>query len=91
MNEPDCACCHDNEKYQFDFALPGVGRKDIDIQATEEGFCLKATRDGMDYSACYPLSRQVDTEKVKATYKDGLLRLEMPLKNPVRARKIAVN
>jgi len=87
---PVSAIYHDAEKYLIDAQMPGVRKKDIDIEATELSFCIKGQKRNVLYSACYNLAHEVDLKKVEAVFKDGVLALKLPLKRPVKTVKIAL-
>jgi len=76
--------------------LPGVEKKDIKINATEEGIEIKVEKKDeiknedkkkglyryeRSYAGFYryiPLPEGVDTEKINASYNNGVLELKMP-------------
>jgi HSP20 family protein len=87
---PVNAIYHDAEKYLIEAQLPGVKKKDIDIEATEVSFCIKGQKKNVLYSACYNLAHEVDLKKVEAIFKDGVLGLKLPLKKTVKTVKIAL-
>lgn len=43
-----------------------------------------------DYERSFRISDQIDKNKIEATYKDGVLRLNLPKAEEAKARKIAV-
>lgn len=90
MINPVSVIYHDAEKYLIEGQLPGVKKKDIEIEATETSFCIKGQKKNILYSACYNLSHEVDLKKVEALFKDGVLSLKLPLKKPVKTVKITV-
>jgi HSP20 family protein len=87
---PEICGCQDNEKYTFEMEVPGVKRKDIDVQVTDDGFSLKAEKDDMIYTGCICLSNEIKQEKTTGTYKEGMLILELPYKEPIKSRKLAI-
>jgi HSP20 family protein len=90
MINPVSAIYHDAEKYLIEAQLPGVKKKDIEIEATEMSFCIKGLKKNVLYSACYNLAHEVDLKKIEAVFKDGVLSLKLPLKKPVKTVKIAL-
>jgi len=44
-----------------------------------------------DYERTFTLSDEIDREKIKATVKQGVLRLELPKAEKVKPKKIAIN
>jgi HSP20 family protein len=90
LANPVSTIYHDAEKYLIEAQLPGVKKKDIEIEATEVSFCIKGQKKNVLYSACYNLAHEVDLKKVEAVFKDGVLGLKLPLKKPVKTVKIAL-
>lgn len=44
-----------------------------------------------DYERTFTLSDEIDRDKIKATVKQGVLRLELPKSEKVKPKKIAIN
>ena len=80
---------HDAQKYLIEAQLPGVRKKDIEIEATEMSFCIRGLKKNILYSACYSLAHEVNLKKVEAEFKDGVLSLKLPLKKPIEMVKIS--
>jgi HSP20 family molecular chaperone IbpA len=80
---PKYGISYENEKYILRVALPGVVKSDIEMKALEDFFTLRATRDTILYRLDLDLDFQVETEKIKAEYKEGLLRVEFTPYNPM--------
>ncbi|MGZ4902997.1 MAG: Hsp20/alpha crystallin family protein [Halobacteriota archaeon] len=76
---PDAVFYHDSETYTIVVELPGVHKKDIKFEAMENGFCLTAPRDDIEYRGCWVLPLKTDPEKAVATYSNGLLKATIPL------------
>jgi HSP20 family molecular chaperone IbpA len=87
---PVSAIYHDSEKYLIEAQLPGVKKKDVQIEATEISFSIKGQKKNVLYSAYYSLAHEVDLKKVEAVFKDGVLSLNMPLKKTIKTVKIAL-
>lgn len=84
--------------------LPGVNKKDLDISVTENTVSLKGKssheekEEKGNYYRCeisrgyftrtVTLPQDVDTDKVKATFKDGVLELTMPKVQKSRRRAV---
>ena len=87
--------------------LPGIKPEDIEISVTEDTLNLKAeTReDSVDtdenyqrvekrsrsFSRSISLPCRIIAEEVKATFKDNILRIELPKCKPKKARGVVVN
>ena len=87
---PVSAIYHDSEKYMIEAQLPGVKKKDIQIEATEISFSIQGQKKNVMYSAYYSLAHEVDLKKVEAIFKDGVLSLNLPLKKTIKTLKIAL-
>jgi HSP20 family molecular chaperone IbpA len=85
--------------------MPGVGKDRLHLQVDQDSLLIegelqvtvpeamealyadvRATR----YSRSFALSRELDTEKIEASLKDGVLRLHIPKRAEVRPRKVEV-
>lgn len=85
--------------------MPGVARDTVDITLenrvlTLRGSFAERNREGWraiyseyaegDYERAFTLSEDIDREKINATFKNGVLRLELPKAETAKTRKIAV-
>ncbi len=86
--------------------LPGIKPEDIEISVTEDTLNLKAEtiEDSVDqgedfqriekrsrsFSRSISLPCRIIAEEVKATYKDNILRIELPKCKPKKARGVVV-
>ncbi|NIU81379.1 hypothetical protein GWN63_03930 [Candidatus Bathyarchaeota archaeon] len=70
--------------------MPGVEKKDIQVNVSEQSFCVRGSREDIDFLGCWSLAHPVNEEKAKAKYKNGLLYAIMPLKKPLKGKKIPV-
>ena len=86
--------------------LPGVNREDINIDINNETLTLKGEkkfeektekenyvrveRSYGSFSRTFALSDKVDTENVKASYKDGVLEVTLPKKEEAKPKEIKV-
>ena len=95
----------DGDGYVVELALPGVKSEDIDIQLTGttlsiSGEIKRAVPEGSRYLVCQrqagpfqtsvTLSDAADSAQVKATFEDGLLRLEVPKSEASKPKRIAL-
>ncbi|MFD2740565.1 Hsp20/alpha crystallin family protein [Sulfitobacter aestuarii] len=85
--------------------MPGVAAEDIDVTLerqvltltgrvkphTPEGYRRLSSeyREG-DYTRVFTLSDEVDQKKIKADFKNGVLRLELPRASEAKPKKISV-
>jgi HSP20 family molecular chaperone IbpA len=63
--------------------LPGVALKRIKMKALKDFFMLQAERDNIIYGLELNLNFEVDPKKTKASYHEGLLRVEFELLDPL--------
>jgi HSP20 family protein len=87
---PDAVFYHDGETYTITVELPGVHKKDIEFEAMENGFCLTAPRDDVEYKGCWVLMLKADPEKATATFSNGLLKAIIPLAERVEGFKVPI-
>ena len=94
-------------EYHLTAEIPGLKKEDISVsfdhnrltisgkresEKEEEGkyFYVKETSTG-SFSRSFTLPREVDEEKIEATYKDGVLTLKMPIRETSKTKKIKVH
>jgi HSP20 family molecular chaperone IbpA len=85
--------------------MPGVDEKSVDITLeknvltingtveteTPDNYSLSyAEYESGDYERSFNLSNEIDREKIEATVKNGVLRLNLPKAAPAKTRKITV-
>lgn len=86
--------------------LPGVNKEDLDISLTKEALVLKgevkreeetkeanyylSERSYGSFSRTIPLPVEVDTERVKASFKNGILELVIPKKEESKPKEIKI-
>jgi HSP20 family protein len=87
---PDAVFYHDAETYTIVVELPGVHKKDIIFEAMENGFCLTAPRDDIEYRGCWVLMLKTDPEKATATFSNGLLKVTIPIAQRVAGVKVPI-
>lgn len=87
--------------------LPGVSKEDVSVEVTENVLTLKGERkiekeeaDGIYYrkerlygkfQRSFTLPVETDAEKIKASYRDGVLILEVPKPEEKKPKQIAIN
>ena len=67
---------------QIEVVLPGVEKKDITFKITENGFYVKATKEGVEYADSYSVCCPVSPEKAVANYSNGVLKVTVPYQQP---------
>jgi HSP20 family protein len=87
--------------------LPGVDPKDVDVRVENNVLTLRGERkldsdvkkEGYhrveraygSFGRSFTLPTVVDTEKIKAEYKDGVLRLTLPKREEAKAKQISIS
>jgi HSP20 family protein len=87
--------------------LPGVDAKDVDIRVENNVLTLRGERKFESevkkeayqrveraygsFSRSFTLPNAVDTEKIKADYTDGVLRLSLPRKEEAKPKQITIS
>ena len=87
--------------------LPGVDPKDVDVRVENNILTLSGERKLENevkrenyhrveraygsFTRSFTLPNVVDTEKIKAEYQDGLLRMTLPKKDEARPKQISIN
>jgi HSP20 family protein len=82
---------HDNENYYIQIELPGVKKEDIELQVSEQGFCIKGPREDIEFSCCYQLAHEVVHTRAKAKFENGLLDVVIPLTHPVSGIRVKID
>jgi HSP20 family molecular chaperone IbpA len=79
-----CGWADDEHKqYRIEVELPGVDKDTITLKMHEDSFFLKGEADNMVYVGSYAVCCPVKPSEAKATYKNGLLKVEVPFKDPL--------
>ena len=88
---PDICIDHDDKAYYIEVELPGVTKENVGLSVGEQSFCIEAVRDkDMVYLGCFSLAHAVNEDKAKAKFLNGLLRVEVPLKAPIKGKRIPI-
>jgi HSP20 family protein len=82
----------ENRKLVVEFAIPGAPTDTVDVKILEDSVHLAAPgRDNIEYVSSLALGWPVKPGKAEATYENGLLRIEVPFKDPMEdAVKVAI-
>jgi HSP20 family protein len=73
----------ENRKLIVEFAIPGAPAETVDVKILEDSVHLTAPAKDIDYVASLALGWPVKPDKADATYEYGLLRIEVPFKDPM--------
>jgi HSP20 family protein len=80
-----------NHKLVVEFSIPGAPTDTINLKMLEDSVHLTAPARDIEYVAALALGWPVKPDKAEATYEHGLLRIEVPLKDPMEdAVKVAI-
>ena len=81
----------ENHKLVVEFAIPGAPTDTIEVKILEDSIHLTAPARDIEYVSALALGWPVKPDKAEATYEHGLLRVEVPFKDPMEdAVKIAI-
>jgi HSP20 family protein len=90
---PDTVAYADGERRMLilEFAVPGAPTETIDVKILRDSVHLLAPARDIEYVSALALGWPVKPDKAEATYVNGLLRIEVPFKDPMEdAVKVAV-
>src|SRR3982074_2639134 len=81
----------EHDRLIVEFAIPGAPTETTDVKVLEDSVHLLAPARAIDYVSALALGWPVKPNKAEATYENGLLRIEVPFKDPMEgAGKIAI-
>ncbi|NHJ86041.1 MAG: Hsp20/alpha crystallin family protein [Asgard group archaeon] len=82
----DCGCDCDeieNDHYHISVELPGVKKKDINLQVIKTGMRVRAKKGkNIEYVSELKFLCDADYENASAKYEDGLLMIDVPFACP---------
>ena len=70
-------------KLIIEFAIPGAPADTIDVKILEDSVHLTAPARDFEYVSALALGWPVKPDKAEASYENGLLRIEVPFKDPM--------
>jgi HSP20 family protein len=82
---PDSVVYADEENLKLvaEFAIPGAPADTVDVKVLEDSIHLFAPARDIEYVSSLALGWPVKPEKAEAIYELGLLRIEVPFKDPM--------
>jgi HSP20 family molecular chaperone IbpA len=81
----------ETHKLVVEFAIPGAPSDTVDVKILEDSVHLTAPARNIEYVAALAIGWPVKPYKDEATYENGLLRIEVPFKDPMEdAVKVAI-
>jgi len=90
---PSTVAYADEEKNKLvvEFAIPGAPTETVDLKLLPDSIHLTAPARDIEYVSALALAWPVKPDKAEATYEHGLLRIEVPFKDPMEdAVKVAI-
>ncbi|MDP3178634.1 MAG: Hsp20/alpha crystallin family protein [Spirochaetaceae bacterium] len=90
---PNTVVYSDEERLKLvvEFAIPGAPAETVDVKILEDSVHLIAPARDIEYVSSLALGWPVKPSKAEATYELGLLRIEVPFKDPMEdAVKVAI-
>ncbi|MCV7379221.1 hypothetical protein BST11_15660 [Mycobacterium alsense] len=95
----------DGEQFVVEFDLPGIDTNTLDIDIERNVVTVRAERPAVDpdremlaterprgvFSRQLVLGENLDTDKIAAAYREGVLRLTIPVAEKAKPRKISVD
>lgn len=93
------------EEFVVEFDLPGINVDSLDLDIERNVVTVRAERPDVDpgremlaaerprgvFSRQLVLGENLDTDKIEASYAEGVLRLRIPVAEKAKHRKIAIN
>ena len=73
----------DHRKLVVEFAIPGAPVDTVDVKILKDSVHLTAPARDVEYVAALALGWPVKPDKAQAIYEHGLLRIEVPFKDPM--------
>ena len=73
----------ENHKLVVEFAIPGAPTDTIDLKILDDSIHLTAPARDIEYVSALALPWPVKPDKAEAVYAHGLLRIEVPFKDPM--------
>lgn len=92
MVSPTVCAYHDekDENLIIEVELPGVKKKDVKLNMTDEGFCVSGERADFIYEVCYRFLHEISLDEGKAKFDSGLLTITVPFRKPAQPTEIPI-
>jgi len=89
---PTICAYHDekDENLTIEVELPGVKKKDVSLNMTDEGFCVSGERADFIYRVCYSFLHEITQAEAKAKFYSGLLTITVPFQKPAKPKEITI-
>ncbi len=73
----------DDSNYHIEVEIPGVDKDSISLKMLEDSFFIRGETDSSIFTGSYAICCPVKPSEAKATYKNGLLKVDVPFKDPM--------
>jgi HSP20 family protein len=73
----------DHDNYHIEIKLTGAEKGTIKLRMHEDSFFIKAESDNYIYLGSYAVCCEINPNKAKAAYNNGLLKIDVPFKDPM--------
>jgi HSP20 family protein len=94
----------EGDEFFVEFDLPGIDQESLDLDIERNVVTVRAERPAVDpnremlaterprgvFSRQLVLGENLDTDKIEATYQEGVLRLRIPVAEKAKPRKITI-
>jgi HSP20 family molecular chaperone IbpA len=78
----------DERTIHLEICVPGVKKDSIQLKIQDDSFSLFAPRKDFDYVAAAAFCCPVKSKKAKASYADGMLKVAVPLRDPMEGAHV---
>jgi HSP20 family protein len=78
----------DDQHIHLEICVPGVKKQAINLKVRDDSYSLFAPRDDFDYVSAAAFCCPVNSKKAKASYKDGMLKVTVPLRDPMEGARL---
>ena len=70
------------ETLKIEVVLTGFENENISFKVVEDGFYVRATKEGVEYADSYAVCCPISPDKATATYSNGVLKVTVPYQQP---------
>jgi len=88
--EPFVDVMDEKDKYKIFVELPGVEKQNVKLDVTEDSVEIKTEDDKKFYKMLY-LDSAVDVDNAKASYKNGIMTLELEKKRKRKGKEVKID
>lgn len=82
----------DNNRLNIEVSMPGIDKKDVQLQMVDDSFSLSAAGKDVEYVTASAFCCPVKAAEAQATYENGCLKITVPFKDPFEnAVRVAIS